>query len=235
MPFCLHIGFPGERAIPGLRACVLAFGQSADARVICPLWAISPAEYDLRNSLDTRDFIAAVGATPGPVLMLRPIQGTVLAEITTRLEGRQLVIPADAYDHETLREAIADIKAHHDAGEPLLPLQRVVGLLLVRKLDREHMWAGNSKGYMWRDWIPKGRGIDEAFKPHIPDLLYLLELHTVLISKVSNGDKKYALNPNRRVEIGDMLRGRRFSPELEHVFARQGASLPARILDGIDD
>ena len=235
MPFCLHIGFPGERTVPGLRACVLAFEQSADAKAICPLWTIRPAEYDLRNSLDTRDFIAAVGATPGPVLILRPIQGTVLAEITTRLEGRQLVIPADAYDHETLRAAIADIKEHHDAGEPFLPLQRVVALLLVRKLDREHMWAGNSKGYMWRDWIPKGRGIDEEFKPHIPDLLYLLEQHTVLVSKVSNGSKKYALNPDRRVEIGDMLRNRCFSAELERIFARQGATLPARILDVIDE
>lgn len=235
MAQCLHVTLPDQHTIPGLRGHVHAFASNQAIAVLGADWTVRITEYDVRQSLNANDFVRLVHSVPGPVLMLRPVQAKTLTEVTLRLEGRQLVTPADAYDPATLLTAIEQLKGHHDRGEPLVPLRRAVALMVVRKLEREHLWGGNAKGYMWSDWIPKGRGIDEAYKAYIPDLVFLLKQHNVLISKTSNSLQKYALNPDKRGEIGDVLRDRKFSTELERVFARDGATLSARVLDCLDE
>lgn len=234
MAYCLHITFPGEQTIPGLRAIILTFASQAKT-VLGSDWMIRHMEYDVRLSLNANNFVGLVHSLPGPVLMVRPVQGKTLTEVTLRLEGRQLVTPAEAYDAATLLTAIQELKGHHDLGEPLVPLLRAVALMIVRKLERNHLWGGNAKGYMWWDWIPKGRGIAEEYKPYVADLVFLLKQHNLLISKTSNSQQKYALNPDKREEIGDILRDRRFSVALERVFARDGATLSARVLDCLDE
>ena len=235
MAYCLHIAFPDEQTIPGLRGHVRAFANNQAIVVLGPDWTVRLTEYDERRSLNASDFVGLVHSMAGPVLMLRPVQAKTLTEVTQRLEGRQLVTPADAYDAATLLAAVQELKGHHDLGEPLVPLSRAVALMIVRKLEREHLWGGNAKGYMWSDWIPKGRGIDEAFRPHVAGLVFLLKQHNVLISKTSNSQQKYALNPGKREEIGDILRDRKFSIELERVFARDGTTLSTRVLDCLDE
>lgn len=235
MACCLHICHPGEQTIPGLSSHISEFATSEIAAALLPGWAIRSVQYDNRNSLDVQDTVAAIMGSPGPVLILQPIQRGVLADISSRLEGRQLLISDAAHDAATLREAVTRLKAAHDLGQPLLPRLRVVALLMLRKLDREHMWSGNSKGYMWADWIPKGRGLDEQFKADIPGLIFLLDQRNYLVKKKSNGKYKYALNPERKNEIYDTLRNRKFPPEIEDIFMRSGDRISARHLDPLDD
>jgi hypothetical protein len=234
VPNCLHIGYPCEQTIPGIQGHISALaGNPAGAALTG--WIIKPQVYDVRNSLNAADFTGQVLSIPGPALMLRPVQAKTLADVTQRLEGRQLVIAAEAYDWPTLLAAVTEVKQHHDLGEPLVPLLRAVALMVVRKLDREQMWAGNSKGYMWTDSIPKGRGVDEAYHQHVADVVFLLTQHGILIYKISNSQKKYALNPERRAEVKDFLRNRKFPNALEQIFARRGTTVSARALDLLDD
>lgn len=235
MTHYLHLGHPGEHVIPGLQAHVQAFIEQHLVPLMGDDWSVIATEYDARNHIDARAFLGSIASRTGPILLIRPIQNKALGEITQRLEGRRLVVPGDVYDLTTLVDAISALKAQYDLGEPLLPLHRVVALLVVRKLYKEHLWGGNDKGYMWSDWIPKGRGVDEEFQPHVGNAVFLLKQHGVLIGKISNGKKKLALNPDCRIEIGDILRNRKFSIELERVFARGGATLPARVLNCLDE
>lgn len=231
----LHICCPGGQAFPGLLAVVQEFIADHSQTVLGDDWTVSTTLYDDRGHLDARAYTGAVASRPGPTLFLRPVQSNALADITFRLQERHLAVPADVYDLPTLIVAIIDLRAHYDLGEPLVPFQRAVALMVVAKLYNEHMWGGKNKGYMWEEWIPKGRGIDEQYHPHVRNALFILRQHDMLISKVSNGKQKFALNPNRRNEIGDILRHRRFSQALERVFARGGATLPARELSFLDN
>ena len=235
MSHFLHIAHPSDQTIFGFAAVLATFVANNASGVLGNDWTVKPKVFDVRNSLNASAYVSEVLTAPGPVLIVRPVQTNTLVEITTRLEGRQLVVPADAYDLASLVEAARALKAQFDRGEPLIPLRRAVALMLVRKLHRSHMWGGNAKGYMWAESIPKGRGLDEAYHSHVADLVYLLSQHEILISKISNSKRKYALNPERRSEIGDFLRNRKFSEPLERVFARQGEMLTARVLDILDD
>lgn len=234
MGTCLHIGHPIEPYAIGLREITIAFAK-ADFVRLCPGWTSRISEYDSKNSLSARDFCSAVTGQPGPALLLRPIQARTLQEIRARLEGRQIVFPVEAYDAEALTLAVQEIQALHAAGEPLLPLDHVVALLLMRKLDRERMWTGNSKGYMWRDDLPNGRGVDEKFRPRVQDVVNILLQNDVLVFKTSNGGKKFALNPLMREEIYEILKTRTFPARLALIFSRQAQTASARELDLLNE
>lgn len=235
MPHCLHIAHPSDKKIHGFAAAVTTFIANHAAPALGPDWIVRTKVFDARDSINATDYVAEILTAPGPLLVVRPVQTNTLVELTTRLEGRQLVVVSEVYDVATLDEAVRELKTQFDAGEPLIPLRRAVALMLLRKLDRERMWGGNAKGYMWYDWIRKGRGIDEIYHEHVGDLVFLLHQHDYLISKPSSSKKKYALNPAKRVDIGDILRNRKFPDIIERVFARHGQTTSSRVLAILDD
>jgi hypothetical protein len=55
--------------------------------------------------------------------------------------------------------------------------------------------------------------------------------HGFLVMKPSNGHKKFALNPDRRVELLKMLRNRRLEGALQQVLSRSAATESCRVLD----
>jgi hypothetical protein len=173
-------------------------------------------------------------ARPGPVLLLEPIQGKALADIRARLQGRCLVLVAHVYDAATLGAEIQRVKDASDRGEPFLPIDVVVALLVLRKLERDRCWTGKEKGYMWGVNVPKGRGVDEKFGHRVPHALNLLLQEGLVVSKISNGKPKYALNPDRRPEIYNVLRLRDFPGRLGGMFRRFAEDVPARELNLLD-
>jgi hypothetical protein len=187
--------------------------------------------YAADASLNARDFCSTVLQTPGPVLLLRPVQRDVIEEVRLRLGTRVPVSIDSASCIEDLRALIVEAVRKFDAGEPLVPLDVVVALLMMRKLDREHMWTGNAKGYMWASDIPKGRGLDEKYAPRVPNVLNVLLMQGLLVFKTSNSKKKYALKPDRREDIYEILRARRLPESAERPLLRHEAAENVRALD----
>jgi hypothetical protein len=217
----LYVYHPPETTTPGLAACIEAMIRSGHFNQLCPDWDIAVSVYDVKNDFVARDLISRALSQPGHVLLLQPVQRKPAGDVRARLQGRQIVQERLAYDTDSLEEAISEIQALHAAGEPLLPLDIVVALLIMRKLDREHRWTGNAKGYMWSDDVPNGRGVDEKFKPRVGHVLSLLLHHGILANKPSGGRAKVALNPDRQVEIYDILRRQReFEPQLLRMLSR---------------
>jgi hypothetical protein len=111
----------------------------------------------------------------------------------------------------------------------------IVALLVMAKLEANHMWAGNAKGYMWAADIPKGRGVDEMYKDRTPHVLNLLYQHHLLVKKPSQGKAKYALNVQCRTEIYEVLRDRKLPREVERLLQRHPTLESVRSLDVLPD
>lgn len=198
-------------------------------------WVLRPRTYDVRASLNARDFCSSVLQNPGPVLLLEPVQRSVIEDVRVRLRGRVPVVVETVGEVVELRAAILRVGESYDQGEPLLPYDVVVALLIMRKLDQERMWAGNSKGYMWADNVRKGRGLDEKYEPRVAHVLNVMIQHGIIEPKTSNSKSKYALNPLRREEIYDCLRKRQLPEAVERILSRNGAVESARALDLLDE
>lgn len=198
-------------------------------------WSIRASQYEFNASLNIRDFCSLVLQTPGPVLLLQPVQNKTLEGIRQRLTGRVPVEAQTIITLDDLRTAIIAVGQRFDQGEPFLPLDVVVALLMLRKLDQERMWGGNAKGYMWSADIPRGRGLDEKYAARVSLVLNILLQHKLLIQKTSQSKKKYALNPNLREDIYAILRTRKLPPDVERPLMRHGAEETIRSLDLLDD
>ncbi|MGB4059048.1 hypothetical protein [Acidovorax sp. NCPPB 3576] len=197
-------------------------------------WQFSLHQYEKNSSLIARDFCSLVLQSPGPVVMVRPVQAKTLEEVRVRIANRLPLMAVDVASAADLEEFIDAAIAQFSNGEPLVALDIVVAFLLIRKLDQEHMWAGNAKGYMWVSDIPKGRGIDLKYESRVPNVLNILFSHELIFYKTSNSKKKYALNPEKRVEIYGILKSRIFPSEIERPLLRHPDQESVRALDVLD-
>jgi hypothetical protein len=198
-------------------------------------WTVRRIEYDGNASLRINDVFAAVVDQTGPVILLDPVQAKIVTVLRERLSSRTTLLTAAVQSTDDVIAILDRAREIHESGEPQLCRHFVVALLLLRKLDQERMWAGNSKGYMWVDDIRKGRGLDEQFADAIPPLLSFLLQHELLVRKVSGRSNKYALNPDRREEIYETLRGRMFSnQQLVKLLQRDRQVVSVRALDLLD-
>lgn len=197
-------------------------------------WKLSIHQYDKNSALIAKDFCSLVLQSPGPIVMIRPVQAKTLEEVRIRVATRLPIMAVDIASAADLEEFIDVAIAQFSNGEPLIALDIVVAFLLIRKLDQEHMWSGNSKGYMWASDIPKGRGIDIKYESRVPNVLNILLSHNLIFFKISNSKKKYALNPEKRVEIYEILKSRIFPPEIERPLLRHPDQVSVRALDVLD-
>ncbi len=231
----VYVCHPLEHIVPGMEAAVKAAIVTVTAR---PEWAESSVRaiaYDTSASLRVTDLTSEVLGKLGPVILLRPVQHRVYELLQEGLGTRTTVLRAAAYTDAAVSELLLRAKEIHDSGEPHLCRKYVVALLLLRKLDQEHMWAGKDKGFMWYEDIPKGRGLDAQFSDAVPQVLSLLVQYDLLVQKTSRSDTKYALNPDRREEIYAILRTRRLTnPQLARVLERDGRVVSCRALDLLD-
>lgn len=197
-------------------------------------WQFCPRKYEPDSSLNARNFCSMVLQSPGPVVMLQPVQSRTVEEVRRRLGGRLPIVVDYIATTEELLALIDTAVEHYQRGEPLLALDVVVALLMIRKFDQEHMWTGNSKGYMWASDIPKGRGLDLKYEPRVSNVLNILYMHGLVVYKTSNSKKKYALNPLRREDIYAILRARKFPLDIEGPLLRNQGRESVRALDLLD-
>jgi hypothetical protein len=227
----VYLCHPLERYAPGITAVVNAAIATVTA---LPEWAgisIRVNVYDGNASLRVTDLCSQVLGTLGPVILLDPVQARVHDLLRERLDTRVSILRAEAFSEAEVVAHLVRAKQIHESGEPHLCRHLVVALLLMRKLEQEHMWTGKAKGYMWYEDIPKGRGLDEGFSDAVPAVLSLLLQHGLLVQKRSRSASKYALNPDRREEIYRILRERRFPDALTNVLQRDRQLVSCRALD----
>jgi hypothetical protein len=197
-------------------------------------WTIRASAYERNSSLNAREFCSIVRQTPGPVLLIRPVQNKTVELVREKLGSFVPILVCDAHTVEDLRALIADVCRRHESGEPHEAIDVVVSLLLMRKLDQEHMWTGNAKGYMWAGDIPKGRGLDDKYSGRVPHVLNALLQQGIVVSKTSNSKQKYALNPDKRELIYGYLRKRRLPDDLHRKLSRSNEIESVRTLDCLD-
>jgi hypothetical protein len=232
---CLYICHPCEQVFPTLGETLEQFRASIEEGDAWKNWSLVCVPLNPAGSLTTRDLTSLVISRKGPVLFLRPVQTKAVADVRLRLEGTVSILIREAFDLPSIKEHAEEARVAHEAGEPRISRNKVISLLLMRKLDREHMWAGNDKGYMWHDDLPKGRGIDEKFTPIIAHITNLLLQHDLLVRKTSKSTSKYALNPARRKEIHEILRTRSFTGAIAETFGRDRFDESVRELDLLDE
>lgn len=228
----LYMGFPTNCFLDESNDIGAAVARLSQA---FPDVKIKHVIYDANCSLNILDFCSMVGQKPGPVLLLQPIQGNVLERIRVRLAANVPVEAPTIAGEAALHGAVTDVIRHFDNGEPRIALDIVVALLIMAKLEANHMWAGNAKGYMWAADIPKGRGVDEKYKDRTPHVLNLLLQHDLLVKKPSKGKSKFALNDENRIEIYEILRGRKLPAHVEGYLQRHPTLESVRSLDALPD
>ncbi|PPT93848.1 hypothetical protein XaraCFBP7407_16765 [Xanthomonas arboricola pv. arracaciae] len=101
--------------------------------------------YKADGSIDAVDFSSRVLQSKGPVLLLQPIQANAYNAIHLRLGNKVPVLRVYPTDRTELSQAINDAIDAHVSGEPMIPRDIAVALMLIHKLDANHMWAGNAK------------------------------------------------------------------------------------------
>lgn len=194
-------------------------------------WEMHLTTYAGDSSLDAESFVSRVLQTNGPVLLLRPIQNNALTEIQKRISLRVPIFVEEVGDLDQLSQAISRALTSFEIGEPTIPRDLAVALMLMHKLDANYMWAGNAKGYMWADDLRKGRGFDEDHAGRLPLVISILLRAEILTRKTSKSASKYALNPERRKEIYAMMRNRRFPDAVHDSLTSNREWISARTID----
>lgn len=182
-------------------------------------WQLHVTSYAGDTSVDAADFASRVLQSNGPVLLLGPIQSNSRVQIQNRLLGRVPVLVEAISDLAQLTDAIRNATDAYLAGEPMVPRDLAVALMLMHKLNSSHMWAGNAKSYMWADDLPNGRGFDEHHACRLGLVISILLRGGILTRKTSQGKSKYALDPQKRSDIYETMRTRRFAAPIQNALS----------------
>ena len=196
--YLLH---PNSSRLPGIDSWINEVRVLIGAEANWAGWTVDATSLDDRGRIEVQPYWVRVKNRPGPVVLLEPHQRKILDGLAERLGLDVVVIPRSASDSTDLYEAVEDARRRCIAGEPLLPRRLVVAVLIVRKLRRYHYWSGNAKGYLWASELAKGRGVDDRFADIAQDVAGYMLTHGVLVYKISNGQRKIALNPDKKPEV----------------------------------
>ncbi len=197
-------------------------------------WEFKTGSYDLRSSLNLNDVESLIKSRPGPCVLVKSYQEKVRQELTDRLRTRSIVFPCEVRESEDLIDALCTARDLHLDGKPLYQRKIVASIQLISKLEALNLWGGNNtKGFMWSDDLSNGRGYSPEFANDLPAILSDLLSAGLLISKRSKGCKKYALNPQERGAVHEILKTFRFPGDLHRILSRDTRMVSARDLDDV--
>jgi len=162
----LHLGSPGPRDYSFLKSWIQ--GAWDDVLVLFPDWKLRSFNYDQQFRFVASDQISAVLGLPGPILLIKPVKKKDLTTLTARIKNRFPMQTIDVVCKNQLTEEIKKFLTQFENGEPLLPRNYVIGILIVNKLVKYNMWGGKNKGYLWSHDIANGRGVPNEFKDTAP-------------------------------------------------------------------
>lgn len=231
----IYLGHPNERLHPAMPGWVATVRDLIDNNHAWNGWDLRTWEYDMHSALSVSDLTAAIRSVVGPCVLLRNVQQKVANGLRDRLHDHTVVLLGDAASSGDIQRLLQEARNLHMVGEPMLPRKQIIALLLIAKLRDQNMWGGRNKGYMWKSVLAKGRGLDEEFADQLPAVINDLFNKKLIIRKTSNGKHKYALNPDERKAIHDVIRTKTFPPDLHKVLTRDRRLDSARHLDSVID
>lgn len=235
-PQSVYILHPQERYLPGIGSWL----QEAEHLflqdpAVLNSWRVVRLPHNNGNAFDVQRVVVRVRNALGPVLVVRPVHGRSVQLLRERLHGTCPVLVADdIFESTDLWATLMRARELFLAGEPMLPRNFVVALLLMRKLDNEVAWGGKDKGYEYFDNLANGRGVDIRHRGIMPLIVNYLYTADLLIKKSSRARQKYALNPERRSQIYRIMETHSFPPHLQALLLEDGELESARLLDVID-
>lgn len=196
-------------------------------------WKIIPQPYGPQHDFSPVKLYARVKQRSGPIVLLEPVAVASQGRLREKLRPNAAVHVTSVNDSADLLEAILYAREIFESDEPVLPLRYVVAMLIIKKLHRKGCWGGDAKGYLWSYDIPRG-----GFSNELRESKAILEVvddlfnKDVLIRKKKQGTKwKYALNPDRRLEIRRITEHECFSDKsLKNFLMNDKRQVPARLM-----
>jgi len=225
MPSCrIYLLHPPEQNHPGMAMWVDDVRGLLQNEESWHDWELLATPYDEQNNFPALPLFGRVLNKPGPVVLIQPVQRKPLEILRNRLHTRSIVLVSTVSDSTDLWQELEQARRRFESGEPYLPRKYIVAVLLVRKLRKGNYWAGKDKGYLWGGDLAKGRGVDERYADVIHEVANDLLQHQILITKTSQGKKKYALNPGRKPEVHAIANdGTFWNKHLEQILMRDTA------------
>lgn len=178
-----------------------------------PEWIACP-RYQLPSSLHLPNYLDGNWR----IIVLHELRSNYRNKVLTKAENEG--IPAtqiEDYSPSRIREALEEI----DRSVEEAPLGHVVAAKIVQKLKKKNRWGGQHS-YLWWDDLPAG-GFDAAQEqPFVHEVADILIRHDLLITKPKRGDKKVALNKERRSELETLADGTVKAPSLREDLSKIG-------------
>jgi hypothetical protein len=230
----LHLLRPLESRLPGFEAWLVEAMQVMQG---CAHWEtckIQETVFDNEGGFNSQSVADKILQSLGPVVIIPNSKTGCRADLAKRIGNRTVIASEPIADPASLWQLIEKARVAYLAGDPQLPRNLVLAILLINKLEKELMWGGNSKGFKWLDDLISGRGIPPAYSGLMPNIInQLLGAQILRPPKTSQGYKKHALNPALRTEIYVVLKNRSFAafPNLERIFMRDVNTMSCRDLD----
>jgi hypothetical protein len=231
----LFVVCPDERYAPDIKewvedACALVYAEDQFSE-----WTHKIITADLHNSFKFLDVYSQIAEVMGPVILLGSLKTGPIAGLMSKLKLGCVVRHYEQINNATdIYAAVVETLTLHESGEPFIPLNLAVALLMLRKLIDNDRWGGDAsyKAYMWADDLGRGRGIPEDFRGNVPGIANTLALKGLLKTKRSQGKTKYALNPDARKQIYDLLNDQKIHDEgLERFLLDARRTVSTRLLD----
>lgn len=228
-----HVAYflhPSEKYQPGITQAVNDLRMLLAEDSQWAEWELISFSYNDQNSFHVQPLYVRIRNKRGPIVLIAGVKKGALADLREKVGTLAVIDVVSETDPFTLMDHLTRVRALHEAGQPLISRKKAVAILLVRKMRRYHYWAGKDKGYIWHTDLAKGRGVDERYSDIIQEIANDLELHGILISKISKGQRKYALNPENKRAVHAIAQNGSFEDRLGKILLRDPNTVSAAVL-----
>jgi hypothetical protein len=211
-------------------ACAVVYAEDQFSE-----WTHKLIVADIHNGFNFLDVYSQVAEVMGPVILLSSLKKGPIAGLMSKLKLGCIVRHYEHINNATdIYSAVVETLTLHESGEPFIPLNLAIALLMLRKLIDGDRWGGDAtnKAYMWADDLGRGRGIPENLRGNVLNVANTLALKGLLKTKGSQGKTKYALNPDARKQIHELLNHQKIHDEgLERFLLDARHTVSTRLLD----
>jgi len=170
-----------------------------------------------------------------PAIFIQKVQASLLANFRGFVQRKAVVYSISPTCPNDILEACETARLEYEEGHPRIPIRELIAFLIIRKLERQDMWGGESvyKNFLWAELLPKG-GFpkDVVSKRDVFEVADVLVNAKILQIKTSEGRPKYALG--HRPTVLAILKDKAFEnmpKSVRNYFDRSRKHVPARLLD----
>lgn len=230
----LHILHPPECRFPGITQWIAEVEQILRRDEKWEGCVFRRAVYDEQARFNVPTQVDLVRRSPGPVILVQKVQGATREQFERILQRRVSTYCITPTCAEDIWQACETARQAYEDGEPRVPLREVIAFLILRKLERQGKWGGESlnKSFLWSENLPKGGFPKDLVCPsEVLDVAEQLARLGILNVKKSQGQRKYALGPKSVVQPILDAKSFEIQPCIRKFFERNPKRVMASLLD----